>query len=742
MSAALLHTPEEHDRGRVAVAIYVNEKLTVPKRQGLVEWDSFARRLLKHDIRHEKSGPAFGPHTLIQGGKRRNSDVINVSMLVIDSDNGVPLDDLAARYAGFQAAIYTTHSHTPDKTKARVVVPLLRPAPVKEWRAFLEGANAHFGRDIFDPATKDPARLYYLPSCPPELAEHRRSMLLEGEFLDPEPLIERGRTILNPSALVSPPAQFGNVPISDEWSTGRASLPDPETPENIERLRSALAAIPAAKAEGCSRDIYRTVIWGIASTRWNCAEELARKWCMTSPDDFDEHDFSTDWESYDPTRPVRTGVGSVIDLAKANGWVDPHSQATAESEEWLDEMRAEYAWIEAEAGIYRRKYRDFISPEKFRLAHANDTRPVQNGRNGTKEVSVAALYLASKHRRQHRAVVTRPREPEVTADNCLNDWAGFVITPAPGNVEPFLKLCRYLFGDEPYPLQWLAHLIQHPGVKMFVSLVVWSLQQGVGKNLLFETVASLFSPHHFALIGQSEVEDDFTGWIPGTVFVIADEVRASKSDKTADRLKLWVTGSSLRTHDKGQPKRVVENLMNSAFLSNHADGMFLNDHDRRFAVYEVTAGPLPEALKHEFLTWRDNGGRQHLLHFLQHYDLKDFDPKGRAPVTEAKRAMIEASRSDLDRWAHDIANGAIPLGREIATAEELTARFMMEYPHVRTPPSVAVVAKVLVRMGAYRRENQVRLTSGRKVRALALVRAELWKEQSESAWRAELEKRL
>jgi hypothetical protein len=276
---------------------------------------------------------------------------------------------------------------------------------------------------------------------------------------------------------------------------------------------------------------------------------------------------------------------------------------------------------------------------------------------------------------------------------------------------------------------------------MFTALVVWSLRQGVGKNLLFETFGALFSPHHYSLIGQSDVDDDFCGWIPGTVFVIADEVRASKSEKSRDRLNIWTTGTSLRTHDKGQPKRTVENLMNMVFLSNHSDGMFLSDHDRRFYIHEVKAGQLPEELKQDFLRWRKNGGLPHLLHYLQSIDLTGFDPKDRAPVTESKRQMIEAGRSDLDRWALDVVSGALPLGREIATAEELTGRFCNAYPNMRNPPSASTVGKVLVRMGACRRDNQVRLSDQRKVRALALMRVDFWKDQPEAAWRTELEKR-
>ena len=408
---------------------------------------------------------------------------------------------------------------------------------------------------------------------------------------------------------------------------------------------------------------------------------------------------------------------------------------------WLLEMNAKYAWIEQENGVYRLQYRDFTQMERFHAAHANQTIEIATA-NGKKPMSVSRLWLTDKNRRQHKALVTRPSETLITGDNCLNDWAGFSCDPVPGDVSPFLTLYAHLFDGERYPLLWLAHLIQHPGIKMFVGLVVWSLVQGVGKNLLFETVGALFSTRHFALIGQSEVEDDFCGWIPGAVFVVADEVRASKNEKSRDRLKLWQTATVLRTHDKGQPKRVVDNLMNLVFLSNHPDGMFLDDYDRRYFVWEVINGALPESLKLEFLRWRDNGGLRHLLHYLLNFDVSGFDPKGRATITASKRDMIDAGRSDLDRWVKDVVTGAIPLGRETATAEELVGRFMLEFPHAKTPPQVATVGKVLTKMGAYRRDNQVRLTNGRKVRAFALQRVEHWKGQPEVAWRTEMEKRL
>lgn len=52
------------------------------------------------------------------------------------------------------------------------------------------------------------------------------------------------------------------------------SAPDTETPENITRVKSALAAINP----DCDRDLWRNICFAIHSTGWSCSEELARSW--------------------------------------------------------------------------------------------------------------------------------------------------------------------------------------------------------------------------------------------------------------------------------------------------------------------------------------------------------------------------------------------------------------------------------------------------------------------------------
>ncbi|PPC93910.1 MAG: hypothetical protein CTY33_05905 [Methylotenera sp.] len=426
-------------------------------------------------------------------------------------------------------------------------------------------------------------------------------------------------------------------------------------------------------------------------------------------------------------------VASLFYEAREKGWIPE----TSLQNDVTDRLNLEYAWLEAEASIYRLRYRDFISIEKFNAAHANQL----TFDSSNKQITVSKKWMTDPRRRQHKGIVTRPDQPEVTSDGYLNNWQGFAVEPSLGDVTPFTNLYSYMFGDEKYPLTWLGHLVQNPGIKMYPSLVIWSPEEGVGKNLFFEAVQNLFPPEHATVISQSEVEDDFSGWIPGTVFAIADEIKAARSDKVRDKLKIWSTATTLRTHDKGQPKRVVPNLLNLVFLSNHADGMHLTDTDRRFFIWEVTAKPLPQNMIDEFVKWRGENGLSYLLHYLQNIDISGFNPKGRSPITQAKVDMVEASRSDLERWCKDVVTGSISFGKEITTAEYLVNAFCHDFPNMKSPPSISYMGKTIARMGARTRKNQVRLSNGRKIRAIAILRPDYWEKKNDLAWRDEFERK-
>jgi len=96
----------------------------------------------------------------------------------------------------------------------------------------------------------------------------------------------------------------------------RAKYNREETPRQIAILRERLSFIKA----DCARDIWRNIVWGVLSTGWTCAEELAREWSMTAPEAYDEVAFCRLVRSYLDDRDTPITLGTVYYHAKRGGW--------------------------------------------------------------------------------------------------------------------------------------------------------------------------------------------------------------------------------------------------------------------------------------------------------------------------------------------------------------------------------------------------------------------------------------
>lgn len=521
---------------------------------------------------------------------------------------------------------------------------------------------------------------------------------------------------------------------------GLKCTPPPETPEEIARVGSMLKAIPA----NCDYEQWRNDVWAVAAMGWNCGKELARVWSASASDKFDEAAFMAVWNSYNPSGGI--GFGTLVHHAKRHGWIDDATQAEPSEQkqlpEWLEELNEKYALIENPPSIYRMEYGNCIDPTKFKLQLDN----IVIG-SGKQQVGIGTAWLRHRDRRQHRELVLRPKENLVTHDNCLNEWKAYPVVPKQGDVAPFLLLLDILVPDpdaRKFVILWLAHLIQHPEIKMFVALAFWSLEQGVGKNLLFECLSGIIGPSHATVIGQAQLSASFNGWANRKVLVIGDEVSGSDRRAESDMLKGLVTGTTIHINEKHQPSREVPNFVNFIFLSNHNDALFVDDQDRRFFVWEITSGRLPEVMANEFVKWRNNGGLSALLDYFLKYDISGFNPKAPAPMTAAKGQMVADNRSDLESWIADLVESNVGdvLGREVATSYEIATQYHRDRGSHGQPPSTKAVGGACKKFGAYMRVNQVRNVTGKKVRVMALARVEHWKTQPESAWVEEMRKQI
>jgi len=96
----------------------------------------------------------------------------------------------------------------------------------------------------------------------------------------------------------------------------RAKYNREETPRQVAIIQEGLSFIKA----DCARDIWRDIVWGVLSTGWNCAQELAREWSMTAPEAYDEAAFCRLVHSYLDDRATPLTLGTVYHHARRGGW--------------------------------------------------------------------------------------------------------------------------------------------------------------------------------------------------------------------------------------------------------------------------------------------------------------------------------------------------------------------------------------------------------------------------------------
>lgn len=102
-------------------------------------------------------------------GRRGNGFVRHRQIITLDIDDcSLSMEDgLVERIVEkipYELVIYSTHKHTPEKPRLRVVVPLDRPVDPDEYEAIGRWLAGEVGVDYFDPTTFQPARFMYWPS--------------------------------------------------------------------------------------------------------------------------------------------------------------------------------------------------------------------------------------------------------------------------------------------------------------------------------------------------------------------------------------------------------------------------------------------------------------------------------------------------------------------------------------------------------------------------------------------------
>ncbi len=121
----------------------------------------------------------------LKGGRRKKDTIESRSGITLDADHAD--GDFLVRaemLLSYKCAVYSTHSHTAEEPRYRMVIPLCREVTPDEYAALSRIVAAEIGMDFFDDSTYEPERLMYWPSTPSD-GEYVFKVI-DGELLNPD----------------------------------------------------------------------------------------------------------------------------------------------------------------------------------------------------------------------------------------------------------------------------------------------------------------------------------------------------------------------------------------------------------------------------------------------------------------------------------------------------------------------------------------------------------------------------
>jgi len=146
-----------------------------------VTWSAFLNRIKETHRTHETFSQYMGMNKTMQsdikdiggfvggfiaGGRRKIENVSHRQLVTLDIDFGTMDIWSDFKLMGYAGAMYSTHKHSSDKPRLRLIVPLDREVSREEYEPIARHIANEYDINTFDDTTFDVCRLMYWPSSP------------------------------------------------------------------------------------------------------------------------------------------------------------------------------------------------------------------------------------------------------------------------------------------------------------------------------------------------------------------------------------------------------------------------------------------------------------------------------------------------------------------------------------------------------------------------------------------------
>lgn len=361
-------------------------------------------------------------------------------------------------------------------------------------------------------------------------------------------------------------------------------------------------------------------------------------------------------------RDPKTKMG-LDDFIMAHGDIDELFSTVHNPIECRDlaDLNAQYAQCRGLAGtgvmeiglgkLYR--VQDFKNVEMHRI------RKSVGPKGGVTKVYVAEEFLEQRDKPTVDRIVFEPAwKPGYDRERAIyNQWTGWAslgdMLEHEGKREvdrTWRKLIEKLFGEHAdYFERWCAHLMQRPGEKTSIGVILVSVLNGVGKSLLGEILRGMVGDVHGKACQLERLKSNFNAILERCLLLQVDEANGLQ-DGLESKLNDLITSDTVTIERKGFDAVTVSNYMRIYMTSNSMRPIRMNRENRRWLV--VNAGVVESELE-DWSRWCDQAARVlkspeglgALRERLLRLDISDWNPTARVVVTEYMDEMVESSMS-------------------------------------------------------------------------------------------------
>ena len=193
-----------------------------------------------------------------------------------------------------------------------------------------------------------------------------------------------------------------------------------------------------------------------------------------------------------------------------------------------------------------------------------------------------------------------------------------------------------------YILNWIAKLLQNPGIKL-ESMIVLTGKQGCGKSTFTNIIATLCRGYSKPNVTSIEhISGKFNASILGMILIIGNEWTSASVNKYIDkgRHKGVITEDTIEIERKGKDAFTAQNCANFIVNSNEQDPVIIEANDRRHLATEISEKYMQNEEYFGQLKNLPNNFYEHLFSYFRKRPLGKWSER-KIPMTASKETIMK-----------------------------------------------------------------------------------------------------